>query len=96
MRNGQLLCDRGLKNLHKITVLERPKGFYDALYEEAIIVSLSYTPILDACVVLKGRGITGPLEVYGPKLRAVCDIEKASALRVISDAIGRPVFAKAA
>lgn len=83
-----------MRNGHKITLLERPKGLYDALYEGETIVSLAYTPILDSCVILKGRGLTGPLEVYGPKLRAVCDIDKAAALRVVSDVNGRPVFAK--
>lgn len=85
-----------MRNGHKITLVERPKGLYDALYEGQTIVSLSLTPMLDSCVVLRDRGLSGPLEVYGPKLRAVCDIDKAAELRVASDATGRPVFAKAA
>lgn len=87
--------------MHKIYIFAVKAGkrglLYDAEFEGERICQSTLTPFLDGCRVLKGRGLTGPVEMWDPVRpypRMKGTIEMAAGLTVLDNSSGTPKFGK--
>lgn len=85
---------------HKIYIYKVKTGkrgvLYDAEFDGEVICQSTMTPLLDACRVLRSRGVSGPVEMWDherPFPRMLSTVEAGAGLAVIDTGSG-PRFVK--